>query len=254
MRIRTVPVAALAGGVLALAVAAPALATDDGGGAKPARTTLSAGWQPPTVEAGGTATLSWTLGQPRDQVADGTVTISHPRGLRFVSTGDGSADCTDSGTLLTCGYTDMAHTYKSDHAVFAVDRRFAREFGSRVRVELAGCNRSVTAWAKLTVTAPASESPSPSDSPSGSPSEEPTGTPSESPSEQPGSPSTSPSASGTATQSPTAQPSLTVVGAGGSGSLPVTGTPLGLVAGGAAALLAGGTALLVLARKRRTRP
>jgi hypothetical protein len=90
----------------------------------------------------------------------------------------------------------------------------------------------------------------PSTSPSSSPSE----SPSQSPSDQPTSPSASPSQSGSTapSSSASAQPSLTPAGnGGGSGSLPVTGTSLGLLAGGALALLGGGAALLVLTRRRR---
>jgi hypothetical protein len=93
----------------------------------------------------------------------------------------------------------------------------------------------------------------PSTSPSSSPSE----SPSQSPSGQPTSPSASPSPSRSGSTAPSAsasaQPSLTPVGdGGGSGSLPVTGTSLGLIAGGALALLGSGTALLVLTRRRRS--
>lgn len=101
--------------------------------------------------------------------------------------------------------------------------------------------------------------PCPPSSPSASPSDEPTGQPTGEPSTQPSSdtPSASPSSSGSPSESASAQPSLTPAGNGGgngSGSLPVTGTSLGLIAGGAAALLGGGTALTVLARRRRSQP
>ncbi|GIL31502.1 hypothetical protein [Actinocatenispora comari] len=91
--------------------------------------------------------------------------------------------------------------------------------------------------------------------PSTSPSSSPSGSPSQSPSGGPTSPSASPSQSGSAapSSSASAQPSLTPAGnGGGSGSLPVTGTSLGLIAGGALALLGGGAAVLVLTRRRRT--
>lgn len=93
--------------------------------------------------------------------------------------------------------------------------------------------------------------------PSTSPSSSPSGSPSQSPSDGPTSPSASPSQSGSTapSSSASAQPSLTPAGnGGGSGSLPVTGTSLGLIAGGALALLGGGAALLVLTRRRRTQP
>ena len=62
------------------------------------------------------------------------------------------------------------------------------------------------------------------------------------------SPSPSPSASSSPSVAPSAAPSQSGTAAGG--GLPVTGTPLALIAASGAALLAGGGVLLVLARRR----
>ena len=140
-----------------------------------------------------------------------------------------------------------------------------------VRMDCAEQSPSPSPSGTPTQTTSASPSGSPSQSPSASPSESASGSPSASPSESPSgspsqSPSQSPSASGSTSEGPSASPSRTTPAAPGQGgngtgqppvggpgpSLPITGTSLTALVGGALLCIGVAAALLVLARRRRT--
>lgn len=292
MRLRTLTVAALAGGALALTAAAPALATadrsfrdsvkivhdvDSGHHGYWARLTL----QRSVVITPGQADGTWvvqlhdtgtfaTIGGPANSPREG----KRVRGVKGSVVGDYTITVTSTAKPSTA---NVANRY---------------DFGCDTKGNCPGAPATTTNWPKLyfgqdAVVAGGAYSWAyhtdscggqgwldastngdgtdadagditgckpcpPSTGPSASPSE----SPSQSPSEQPTSPPASPSESGSTTpsRSASAQPSLTLAGdggTGGGGNLPVTGTSLGLIAGGAVLLLGGGTALLVLTRRRR---
>ena len=67
------------------------------------------------LKAGTTSTFNVGVLQPNGESANGTITLSfNPYDFTYVSNGDSGATCKATSTQVTCSYTDLAHSAKTD--------------------------------------------------------------------------------------------------------------------------------------------
>ncbi|HVS78689.1 MAG TPA: hypothetical protein VHD84_00135 [Candidatus Saccharimonadales bacterium] len=115
-------------------------------------------FSPDTIQPGDTTTLSLTFEQPGREGSNAVVTITglNWAGLTFVSNGDPTASCVtyNHDNTATCSYSDFAHSYKSDHFVFASDPMHALgTFHVYETVSVAGVGGD-DAWSDITYAVP----------------------------------------------------------------------------------------------------